>query len=300
MMQEIVNIFNQSHFQNYDLQLTHAGFSVNLADHTYGPTIRNEYLIHIVLKGHGTFQTTTQQWQLGPSDGFLTPPNMPIAYHAAHQQPWQYLFFGFDGKLAAKYLHQIGIDKDRLVFHLQRPTYFKKLIQKCLSFQHKGLADEFMMQSIIYELLSGLARYHQPLIKAPTTTILHDSTKQALAYLGQHFKEPININQLCQAIGFERVYLSKLFKTDTGLTPYNYLNHLRVEYAVDLLSMTKMSVEEIAHEIGFKNVDVFIRSFKKIFHITPKQFQKRETRSQSVTNAQSQTASEQFNFQLRV
>lgn len=295
-MQKIVNIFNQTTDPNANLFLTHAGFSTNLADHHYGPTIRHEYLIHIILKGHGIVKTQQQIWQLSAGDGFLSTPQQVIAYQADHQNPWQYLFFGFQGSKAHLYLDKMGFSNQRLVFQTSQLNFFVDCVKQCLQHQSKNLVDELFMTGIIYQLLAGLARYQTDVITPDKAVILHPCTIKATDYLAQHFQEPITVKTMCQAIGFDRVYVSKLFKQDLQMTPHDYLNHLRIEYAVDLLSMTTMSVSDVAHVVGFSNVDVFIRSFKKLFAITPKQFQKRETTSHSIKDS----LTKNLNFQLRL
>lgn len=62
----------------------------------------------------------------------------------------------------------------------------------------------------------------------------------------------------------------KLFTKETGLSPIEYRNRLRLEEAGRLIATGEYSVEEAANAVGFKNFSFFCRSYKKYFGHTPK------------------------------
>ena len=54
----------------------------------------------------------------------------------------------------------------------------------------------------------------------------------------------------------------------------NYLNYYRIELACHAMAVTRKNVTEIAFEVGFSDVNYFIRTFKKIKGVTPKRYMK--------------------------
>ena len=62
----------------------------------------------------------------------------------------------------------------------------------------------------------------------------------------------------------------KLFTKETGLSPIEYRNRLRLEEAGRLIATGEYSVEEAANAVGFNNFSFFCRSYKKYFGHTPK------------------------------
>ena len=67
-------------------------------------------------------------------------------------------------------------------------------------------------------------------------------------------------------------YVSQLFKKEAGITFIHYITQLRMEEAVNLLSMTKKPVVEIASEVGYNDYFYFCKTFKKYMGKTPSRY----------------------------
>lgn len=73
--------------------------------------------------------------------------------------------------------------------------------------------------------------------------------------------------------------LTMYFKKQVGQTPKDYLTHIRMKHAKELLVTTKDSLSNIANQSGYQNVSSFIRQFKKVEGITPGEYRKINTKS---------------------
>jgi len=82
----------------------------------------------------------------------------------------------------------------------------------------------------------------------------------------------ISLNDLAQLAGLSRFHFLRAFKKTTDETPYQYLLRRRIERAQTLLSAGKMSVNEIASTVGFKDSTQFVRAFRKRVGVTPGTF----------------------------
>ena len=89
--------FKQNYTNNVDLSVFNCGLERCAPGHTWGPGIRDHYLIHLILAGKGTFQTGGKTWELAPGDLFFVQPNQLNTYTADAQQPWEYCWVGFNG-----------------------------------------------------------------------------------------------------------------------------------------------------------------------------------------------------------
>ena len=67
-------------------------------------------------------------------------------------------------------------------------------------------------------------------------------------------------------------YFSRLFKQTTGISPHQYVISCPIERAKDLLKQGKLSIAEIAKEVGFVDQSHLHRYFKRLVGITPKAF----------------------------
>ena len=73
------------------------------------------------------------------------------------------------------------------------------------------------------------------------------------------------------------VYISKIFKEETGESPINYLIKIRLEKARDILIKDdNSSIKSIANEVGYEDAYHFSKLFKKYYGISPLYYRKRE------------------------
>ncbi|MDL2234038.1 helix-turn-helix transcriptional regulator [Ruminococcaceae bacterium OttesenSCG-928-L11] len=79
----------------------------------------------------------------------------------------------------------------------------------------------------------------------------------------------LNVSALAQRFSVSTGFLVKLFKENAGMNPLDYINRMRIEHALQPLIDTGITVEEVAHRVGFGSVHTFIRLFKKFYGMTP-------------------------------
>ncbi len=80
------------------------------------------------------------------------------------------------------------------------------------------------------------------------------------------------MDELVRHVGFSRARMFDLFKAQTGLTPNDYLQRLRVEKAQEQLRQTNRSVTEIALATGFSSGQYFSTVFARYTGVSPTDF----------------------------
>lgn len=108
---------------------------------------------------------------------------------------------------------------------------------------------------------------------------LGESIEQPLSfkiqeYMLNHFRDCISQADLCEFVHVSPSYLNKVFKTETGKTPIEFLNDIRVKKSMELMKKQHFSVERVAEEVGIKDPKYFSRVFKKISGISPREFRR--------------------------
>ena len=98
-----------------------------------------------------------------------------------------------------------------------------------------------------------------------------DMTKvrRALAYIHYNFRRNIKVSDVAKHIGYSPNYFSAEFKKETGVEFQKYIQELRLDFAMNLLKLSKLSVTEACFESGFNTLPHFSQTFKKKFGITP-------------------------------
>lgn len=81
-----------------------------------------------------------------------------------------------------------------------------------------------------------------------------------------------SLQEISESVNLSEARLRQLFKRATGRSPLQYLRHVRMEHAKQLLQATHLSVKEITFLTGEKDVSHFVRYFKKHAGLTPTEF----------------------------
>lgn len=84
--------------------------------------------------------------------------------------------------------------------------------------------------------------------------------------------EEFSVEELGSMVAMSRSNLFRKLKAITGQTPIEFIYYIRLRYAMELLLERKMSISEIAYEVGFKNPSSFTKSFKKHFGKSPSDY----------------------------
>ena len=99
--------------------------------------------------------------------------------------------------------------------------------------------------------------------------------KKALQIVQTHIANiDFDIPYFCSELGVSRTMLFTKIKAWTNFTPNEFIQHIRMKYATELLEQGKTNVSEISYKVGFKNPKYFSKCFAKKFGKTPSQYQK--------------------------
>ncbi len=101
-----------------------------------------------------------------------------------------------------------------------------------------------------------------------------EKVKSILAYIEEHYTEPITIEDIASHCLYSKSYFMKFFKETMGMGFIAYLNDYRLEIAAKMLLESSENVLEIAEQCGFDNLSYFNRCFKRKYGMTPGKYRK--------------------------
>jgi signal transduction histidine kinase/ABC-type sugar transport system substrate-binding protein/AraC-like DNA-binding protein len=96
--------------------------------------------------------------------------------------------------------------------------------------------------------------------------------KQAIAFIQQHYNEPISRQEIADTLGVSKNYLGRIFHQELGLSPWEYLIRYRVLRAKELLLTTDYSVADVAARVGFETATYFSHIFHREVGCSPRAF----------------------------
>lgn len=96
-----------------------------------------------------------------------------------------------------------------------------------------------------------------------------DRIGKARVFLNAQLSEAVRLEQVAAAVGYSKYHFCRLFKEESGLTPYEYLTRLRLNEALEELDDETMEVSEIAIRLGFSSHSHFTSTFRQRTGMTP-------------------------------
>ena len=115
--------------------------------------------------------------------------------------------------------------------------------------------------------------YSGHMLEEASLTGQFDSIKTAITYMEEHYSEQILVDRLAKEANLSKSHFIHLFKQSTGLTPIHYLRDLRLEASASCLRQG-YPVTYTALLCGFNNISYYIRSFRKKYNQSPREYQK--------------------------
>lgn len=254
-----------------------AGESQTKPEHALGPKIYDYYLLHAIESGRGTFRTETDVYELGPGDCFLIHPGQLVSYVSCKSEPWRYRWVAFSGDTGHSLVESAGFLPDCPVLHTNEASKVSDYI-RCIQERFHMKQESAHTAAIGYlhliwtEIMDRTSRPPQLTIAEPQ---VQRTVKQMINYMTSQYAHPVSIEQMCASLGYNRAYLSRIFKKETGISPVTYLLKLRIDQAKRLLrERPELSVEQVSASVGLTDPLYFSRQFKRFCGQSPSSYRK--------------------------
>ncbi len=239
--------------------------------YSWGPGIRDHYLVHHVLAGRGTLEVGGQRYLLGPGDTFLTFPNTTIHYFADDDDPWEYIWVGFAGVDARQLVEQTDFSSQTPVAEQFYPQEIARLLTELYDDYGTAPWSRVAITGRLYLLLSFLICHSGKAgTKGPVPR--QDCAQAAASYMMSHYERPLTVEELAEFMAVSQSSLYRSFRERYGRSPKRFLLEYRVQRACELLHRGGLSVREIAYSVGFEDPLYFSRVFRQLKGCSPRQY----------------------------
>lgn len=130
----------------------------------------------------------------------------------------------------------------------------------------KGLCDFGKEENLLLLISLLIQRYGQPFENCIPEC--RDEIEMACRFMEQHFAERIYLDQICRYAGLSKSTLLRAFTKSKGVTPYSYLENIRIGEAKKLLEQAFPPVEA-ALQTGFSDQSHFTNYFNRFIGLAP-------------------------------
>lgn len=146
-------------------------------------------------------------------------------------------------------------------------------LSACLAELQQAIRDGANFEAeelLLFFLAELLRRYSCPWMDAEREA--HNEVAKACMFLEEHFEQSISLEQLCRHVGLSKSSLLRAFTREKGITPYRYLQTVRINRAKQLLEQG-IQPTEAALATGFSDQSHFTRFFRMFIGTTPGTYQ---------------------------
>lgn len=259
-----------------DLYFCFCGYEKCEPRHHFGPAVRSNYLVHFILSGKGRYVRDGQTRQLGEGEGFLIEPGRQTYYEADGQDPWEYIWVGFDGTMAKPLMEQMGLTGENMTFRSSHKDELQAIVREMLQLDASSDANEILQVSLLYRFIAYMSMDAVPLMGEKTHGNAY--VRKAMEYIQYNYAAHIQVEDIAAYININRSYLYSLFIREIGMSPKEYLVTCRLTRAAEMLDYTRLTVESIAISCGYRDPAVFTKAFRKKFGLSPIRYRQRTER----------------------
>lgn len=100
----------------------------------------------------------------------------------------------------------------------------------------------------------------------------HPIIRRAICYIHNHFHLSLSIQDIATYCATKPRYLAYLFRQELDVSPSKYLSHFRINRAKALLLDYSIKIEHIAYKIGYQNISIFSKTFKRYTNYSPSEW----------------------------
>ena len=153
-------------------------------------------------------------------------------------------------------------------FDPPQPAQFRDTMLKTIGIWQRRdflgqLEAQYLAMGLVLSMLRGYTRGRSESSEEP------EFLNWITSYMSLHLSEPLSVSDMAARAGLSASRFSQVFRNRFGRPPHQFLLHLRIQRAQDLLHHTSLTMREISAQCGFSDVHHFAKTFKRLSGQTP-------------------------------
>ena len=246
----------------------------NMENRNSGSHTHSFYELQLVFQGSCVYGCAGTHRVLSEGDALLVPTNTPHRYVSCDEKLLK-ISIAFSLHTAhpvAMALSQAGVRIAKLTEEICKTADY--------IFLHAAREDIFLpgiLSGRILEILYAICDQLQLNLSDPNQKAPDSRFLAAKTYIQKNSRQLLSCETVAQECGYSAKQLSRIFKSNTGKSLYEYITHARIQEATALLLDSSQSIQQVSFLMGFENESGFVSFFKRHCGVTPGNFRKQKT-----------------------
>ncbi len=231
----------------------------------------DSFELFYVEQGYVELRNRGKTLTAGPGELALLDCYSPHSYFS--RNGWACYWLHFDGPVARAFYRSIVKSHGTFIFSPAPDSPAPRQLMNIYElFRLSRPVDEAEISNIITSILNRILRSAPEIQRGVSAS---EAVADAAAYIGEHFRYPISLQDLADLVSVSPFYLTRMFRQETGFTPHQYLINIRLSNAKFLLRTTDTTVKNIAILTGWGSESAFCAAFRKHVGMPPSLYRSR-------------------------
>lgn len=231
------------------------------------PFIRPIYYLHLVTSGEAVLKFSGKELPLKEGTLFFFFSGVP--YEIEGDENFRYTYISFMGVNMPEFLSGLGITLENSVF--QGYSHLTELWLSSI-IRVNSVNANILTESVLLNTLSYISDKTE---NSDANKNSENLLSVIVDYVDTHYREKdITLRSVADIFSYTEKYLSHFFKSKMGIGFNEYVNNLRLQYALNLVNSGGLSVSEVALKCGFSDPLYFSKVFKKKTGKAPSEYKK--------------------------
>jgi AraC-like DNA-binding protein len=226
-------------------------------------------------RGGGWCEMAGRRHEVSKDQLLVIPAGLPHVYGASKRDPWTIHWFHAVGENVPHYLEKLGVKAEKPVVRLGGNVQLFSLFEEVLRMLEHGSTLTHLTYAAhsLTHLMGVILRHKNEFWQGESNA--RERMVKSIEFMKEHLGEPLRVSSLAALVSLSCSHYTTLFRRVTGYAPLMYLNHLRMQQAVQLLNTTDLPIKAISDQLGFSEQFYFSRAFHKLHGHSPSEHRRR-------------------------
>ena len=230
------------------------------------------YVIGLIERGNRHLLCKNKSYDLQSGDLMLMNPKENHTCESIDGQPLDYRCLNIKPEIMEMMVYEITGGRympqftRNVIYSSNEVTLIRELHHMIME-KYK----EFEKEEAFYFLIEYFLKKYTEKVETNSAQI-STQIRESCDYMDRNYRNQVSLEDLCNVSGLKKYTLLRSFTKQCGVTPYQYLEAVRINHAKKLLECGVEPIE-VAMQTGFSDQSHFTRFFKSFIGITPKQYQ---------------------------
>lgn len=258
---------------SYDDDLKIEAYSFEGIIRPFPNHFHDDYVIGFVQNGMRTLSCKNKEYTIKSGDILLFNPKDNHSCMQMDEGAFDYISINIPTNIMASLTEEITGKRDLICF--SKNVLTDTNLSNSLIILYKAItlrAERFEKEEALYLFISSLTeKYGQPF--EDISSEYSNEIENICRYMQKHYAEHISLEELCRHCSLSKSTLLRAFTKQKGITPYRYLQSIRIDKAKKLLE-TGTSLSQTALLTGFTDQSHFTNYFHMYIGISPASYKK--------------------------